>query len=242
MTQDVVPSDTDLLCENCGYLLNGLPPEGNCPECGIPIAASTTDSGRTLPDWEAGQDDPVRRFQATLWKVVASPHAFFRTLSVRGDEDRSRRFALLLMVPLILFGSKAVILHYYIQFRLSVPPPWLNLTMTIPLVPVFVAAAWFAMYFAVVHLTVIEARYWGFRLHDNVVRRALHYLTPHAVLASLLPLLVITVYLCMLLANENYGLYLAHYLYVLSGSVVVSAIYLFQRYWTAMRAMMRANA
>ena len=30
-----------LHCINCGYLLVGLPREGVCPECGLPIAAST---------------------------------------------------------------------------------------------------------------------------------------------------------------------------------------------------------
>ncbi len=35
------PAESDLLCEFCGYILNGLQAtQGNCPECGKPTADS----------------------------------------------------------------------------------------------------------------------------------------------------------------------------------------------------------
>lgn len=242
MTHEVVPDATDLLCENCGYLLNGLPPDGNCPECGLSVAASTSASPRKLPDWEAGTDHAAVRFQATAFAVLRRPNEFFRTLSIRGDENRSRKMALLLLVPLVIFCSKTVILHYYITFKLSGLPAGLNPGMALPLVPILVAVSLVGLYFAVVHLTVIEAKFWGLRLQLNVVRRAMHYLTVHVVAASLLPLAVVTTYLFMLLGSDNAGLYMADYLYVLCAAIVISALYVFTRYWRAMKALINANA
>src|SRR5439155_6058558 len=45
-----IPAEADLLCEFCGYTLNGLPAESNCPECGMPIASSLGQK-RTPPPW-----------------------------------------------------------------------------------------------------------------------------------------------------------------------------------------------
>ena len=46
-----IPADTDVLCEHCGYVLNGLPPGSNCPECGRP-AADSDPALRTPTAWE----------------------------------------------------------------------------------------------------------------------------------------------------------------------------------------------
>src|SRR5580658_3900506 len=46
------PEETDILCENCGYMLNGLPPSGNCPECGTAIDFSVSERLRQPPLWE----------------------------------------------------------------------------------------------------------------------------------------------------------------------------------------------
>ena len=47
----VVPAETDLLCERCGYVLNGLPADGRCPECGTPLDESVN-YRRHPPAWE----------------------------------------------------------------------------------------------------------------------------------------------------------------------------------------------
>src|SRR4051812_49598289 len=47
----IVPAESDLLCEACGYTLNGLPEDSNCPECGKPIRESIG-SERQVPRWE----------------------------------------------------------------------------------------------------------------------------------------------------------------------------------------------
>src|SRR5213075_1044888 len=35
-----IPEETALLCEKCGYMLNGIPTDSLCPECASPIAES----------------------------------------------------------------------------------------------------------------------------------------------------------------------------------------------------------
>src|ERR1700689_411895 len=47
------PEETDILCENCGYMLNGLQPSGKCPECGAEIDLSVSERLRKPPLWEA---------------------------------------------------------------------------------------------------------------------------------------------------------------------------------------------
>src|SRR5438874_2563719 len=89
----IVPAETDLLCEGCGYTLNGLPETGNCPECGKPIRESIG-SQRLVPQWE---DIPSRIWQrsfiATSVQIIFHPAHFYRTLATRGDTSLAFRFA-----------------------------------------------------------------------------------------------------------------------------------------------------
>lgn len=53
-----------LLCESCGYTIDGLPHAGNCPECGAPIAGS-------LPAHRPGTPWQQRRTAVNWWHTVA---------------------------------------------------------------------------------------------------------------------------------------------------------------------------
>src|SRR5690606_13045482 len=86
-----IPAPTDLLCESCGYTLNGLPHDGNCPECGTPVAKSTVQSGRDHTPWESGGS-----FILTSTLVTSSPATFYRSLKTRVSSRKqhlARRFA-----------------------------------------------------------------------------------------------------------------------------------------------------
>src|SRR5205809_126206 len=82
----VIPAETDLLCEGCGYTLNGLPQCGNCPECGKPISESIGGQ-RVPPDWERAHDwrQRNRALRTTSWQVIFQPTRFYRTLATRRD-------------------------------------------------------------------------------------------------------------------------------------------------------------
>jgi len=70
-----------LLCERCGYVIEGLEPDGNCPECGKPIAES-------LPEARPGSLWQRKRclstWVSTAHEVLRHPRAVWDT--VRSDE------------------------------------------------------------------------------------------------------------------------------------------------------------
>src|SRR5262245_7629744 len=86
----VVPEETDLLCEGCGYTLNGLPATNNCPECGKPIAQSVGDH-RHPAEFEVAPG--LGTFIQTTRRVIFHPSEFYRTLLVRRHTDWARKFA-----------------------------------------------------------------------------------------------------------------------------------------------------
>lgn len=77
-----------LLCEACGYVLEGLDHAGICPECATPIRASLPHLTRPGSPWQ--QDPTFRSFVATCREMLLRPQ---ETLSrVRIDARSSGSF------------------------------------------------------------------------------------------------------------------------------------------------------
>ena len=73
-----------LLCERCGYVIEGLDTTGNCPECGKPIEESLPERRVGTP-WQ--QSSGFRSLLKTWWMTLRHP---LRTLDViRFEESRS---------------------------------------------------------------------------------------------------------------------------------------------------------
>lgn len=94
-----------LLCERCGYVVEGLPREGKCPECGLEIA-------RSLPERRKGtawqQEPGWRGYLRTGWQVVRHP---LRTLDeMRISEDRPSLLWMHLSVAGIIAGAQCAAL------------------------------------------------------------------------------------------------------------------------------------
>ncbi len=81
--------NADSLCETCGYRLQGLPPEGNCPECGTAIQASHPDHRPGLL-WQ--QRQTLRTWWTTNWCVMMHPKQSFRRMNTGGSSDEEFMF------------------------------------------------------------------------------------------------------------------------------------------------------
>ena len=238
-----IPAATDVLCENCGYVLNGLPPDSRCPECGRPTAESDPVL-RTATTWErAGQNGTSQcgAFATTSAAVLFRPTRFYRILATRIDTPRAAVFAQVYWAASSLLFGLAACAHatWFVFFDARTPLnplTWVGLSSLVYgfLVLTTRLASW---------LTHWEATYRGYRLTLPVVRRGLGYHAVHYVPVALIACLTVV----------GYGYLVRHgivnpietattYLYILSGEVVVAAAYLFKTYWTAMRNMMFANA
>ena len=116
MSARALPALDVLLCERCGYPLHD-PADGaarpvqaastaaSCPECGLPIAASSP-ACRRLPTWQL-RPSPATLL-ATLAALVRSPRAFFRGLAFTGGNNPARGFLLAMaMCSGVLAGVNA---------------------------------------------------------------------------------------------------------------------------------------
>jgi ribosomal protein S27E len=241
----IVPAETSVLCEGCGYTLDGLPATGQCPECGLPIAASTGADGRVLPAWEdvtCGQST-IYRFISTSAAVVFAPGRFYRTLATRRDDRAALKFAKTHWALSAIFfaGAAAIHQHWYETTTLGwkfAPGPWAFWFLIAPLTYAFL---WGTTRLAA-RLTAWEAAYRGIRLPLPVVLRSLYYHAAHFLPVALIAFTtVLGHYLLLKWKPRVFELQGVRYLLVLSAEVVISAIYLFKTYWTGMRNTMYAN-
>lgn len=77
-----ITDEYTLLCETCGYTLDGLPHAGSCPECGRAIASSLPEARAGTP-WDLGPS--FKSWLLTGWMVVRTPRATFDQAVVNTD-------------------------------------------------------------------------------------------------------------------------------------------------------------
>jgi hypothetical protein len=245
-TANSAPADTDLLCEKCGYILNGLNPEGNCPECGAPIAPSTIANPRQPSSWEQPQTGQAAavRFLATTFAVVFQPTRFYRNITARDNPAPAQRFARIhWFLAAVLFGLTSW-MHWawYEQTIVKTPVPstLVSIGFLVELIAITLVLIVLTTNLAV-KLTAWEGAHRGYRLPVRVVMRALYFHAAHFLPVALIALITVAGYSAL----ESRGVFqqtsAVKYLYVLCGEVIVSAIYLFNTYWIGMRNLMYAN-
>ncbi len=235
-----------MLCERCGYVLNGLPADGRCPECGKPVAESVGD-GRVPTAWDVAPGSARSRgFLRTTVEVILRPTHFYRTLAVRASLASARSFAQLhWWIAAGLFGLAGA--THAMWYGEGMRPAAFTPTYLLAYVGFTIGLA-IGTYLVLDGLTRLAARltYWegtyrGYRLPYPVVLRGLYYHTPHYLPVALATAVTVLGYQLLLMTTALSIDSATKYLYVLCGEVVVGAIYLFQTYWIGMRNMMYAN-
>jgi len=240
----IVPAESSVLCESCGYTLDGLPTSGLCPECGSPIAQSTTGDGRGLPSWEdvSVERGVIWRFLSTTAAVLITPKRFYRSLATRADNRAALNFARIHWgLSAILFAG-ALSIHVYWYERLLLGPilpggPWLIWAAGAPVTYAFL---WFTNRLAA-RLSAWEAGYRGMRLPLNVVLRSLYYHAAHYQPVSLVAFLTVLGNWLLVRFGVISEASAQRYLIVLCSEVLLGAGYLFKTYWTGMKGVMYAN-
>src|ERR1700678_4132688 len=110
-----ITSYADLLCEHCGYTLNGLPESINAAECGRPIEPSLG-KDRTPPAWEV-PGPGLLTFLSTTSALIFRTRKFFRKGTSRGPLYPAKMFALIhwAIAALILAVTAYLHLEFYIE-------------------------------------------------------------------------------------------------------------------------------
>ncbi len=237
------PAESDLLCEFCGYTLNGLSEQSNCPECGMPIAASLGEK-RHPPRWEEpGGEVLTKSFVLdTATEIIFQPTYFFKNVTTRGDVARASVFGKIhWALASILFGFCGAVHSSLfnssdtLAARIFVGPGG---------VLIFAAVAYLGLWgttWLAVRLTAWEAAYRGYRLPIPVVSRAMYYHAAHYLPVALLATATVIGYWGWRHHDINAGLYIVKYLYIIAVEIIIAAAYLFKTYWIGMRNMMYAN-
>jgi hypothetical protein len=240
-----IPEESALLCEKCGYIVDGIPTDSLCPECAEPIVESLP-SNRGPTIWESRDGSAIARFVVTSFRLIFIPRRFFRSMNSRGDFRSSTSFARVhCWISSILFGATA-----YVHGIWAWPFLWYARPIeTRPLYGVLMLASFSVAAYALLaittalasRLTAWEAAYRGLRLPRSVVQRALHYHSAHYLPVALLAFLTVVGHQVLIQKYPSIDRHAVGYLYVLCAEVILAAGYLFSTYWTGMRNLMYAN-
>lgn len=121
MPPDDAIDDRTLLCEDCGYVVEGLPEPGVCPECGTPLAES-------LPERRVGspyqQDPSPRNRLRTAVRTLRSPIALYRLVRVDARRCRQLLYRNLLIAALLAWLPSAIMWITFAAVPSARGHPW----------------------------------------------------------------------------------------------------------------------
>ena len=241
------PAESDLLCESCGYILNGLDAasmrDAVCPECGAPLADSI-EPGRRRPAPIEEAWTP-RTFWQTTWRAIAAKKRFYGALITRSDTPAVARFGRThRRVAGGIFALAATFHAAWLAEEWGVRWTWPNLALLAGFGAILFALSLPALGYLTklaVFLTATESRFWGMRLPSRVVTRAMNFHAANYLPVAIATLLVTVGFRIGLLTGVLSYAWGVPYLVTLCSLVVLGAFWLFESYVIAMRRIRLAN-
>jgi hypothetical protein len=107
--REVAPPDHKRQCDRCGYSLIGTAADGNCPECGRPVADSIGPQARSTHDWKNRKTLGLLR---AWWRAGFTPFSTdnpnLRRLSISGNDRSFQSYMvihLLVIVPIVFLAQ-----------------------------------------------------------------------------------------------------------------------------------------
>ena len=87
-----------LLCEKCGYVIEGLERDDRCPECGRLVADSTINA---RPGTPSQRSTSIKSHLRAMRRIVTSPRPLFLEMSFHGDRANSPAFTTIALSVII---------------------------------------------------------------------------------------------------------------------------------------------
>jgi hypothetical protein len=174
-----------LLCEKCGYVVEGLDQAGVCPECGKPIVESLPERRVGTP-WQ--QEPGFKSLVRTWWMTLRHPK---RTLDIQSS-THPRGLLLLTTSTASALASVGWILPVYLPIKNPDEFPAPSMLGTIPVVIIFALIPLFLF----IILTIIETqglRFFGNRKGYRVTHEMSKAITAHGSVGWLLCALGLTI-------------------------------------------------
>lgn len=130
------PDEFTLLCERCGYTIEGLPPSSPCPECAAPIESSLPDRARPGSPYQL---NPSRAaLVATARAMLLRPRQTLRSMQIGSVNDEALKDKLLLdacrIVSILLFIA---MLTHAVSSYIHRPDRWLSTLSSLGLMFLF---------------------------------------------------------------------------------------------------------
>ncbi|MCA9299425.1 MAG: hypothetical protein KDA28_10180, partial [Phycisphaerales bacterium] len=162
-----------LLCERCGYEIEGLALDTNCPECGLPVRTSLPQSRPGSPLQQGGAGATWR----TTMALLKRPGRTMADLRIEPTERASKRMRRQFLLPGVL-ASLGVVL--FVGIRDRSPSVMVSRLAELAGVLFGVTVAVVIVISILTHVEVVGVRFWGNRHGRRITKRIAINICAHA--------------------------------------------------------------